>query len=95
MVAKSDVVTAQSEIEKSLQDFVLSSAAAKVYVFETESHHLRALVGSDGFRGMPLWERQETVWAYLREHVPDEFLVHLVAVHTWDLDEYDENVREV
>ena len=95
MVAKNDLLTAKRAIEGALQKFVHHGAAAKVHVFETEWGHLRALVGSDGFKGVSLGERQKMIWEYLREHVPSECLVNLYGVHPMDLDEYDVRVTEI
>ena len=94
MVAKGDVLTAVRLIAESLEEFVQHGASTKVHVFETEWGHLRALVGSDGFQGMSLGKRQEVVWEYLREHVPAEYLSHLVAVHPMDIEEYNANVMQ-
>lgn len=93
MVAKSDILTAARAIEEALEKLTLHKASAKVHVFETEWGHLRALVGSGGFDDVPLGERQRIVWEFLREHVPAESLVHLIAVHPMGLDEYDRSVH--
>ena len=95
MVAKGNIVAAKQEIEKALDDFVASGAVTKVYVFETEAQHLRAVIGSDGFSGVGVSERQKIVWSYLQEHVKRDLLTFLVAVHPMNIDEYDRNVREV
>ena len=94
MVAKSDIPTAKQRIEDALARFTVGQASAKVYVFYTDWGHLRALIGSGGFSDMPLGERQEVVWDYLHEHVQPEHLIHLVAVHPMDLDEYNRSVME-
>lgn len=95
MVAKGDILTSAREIENALQRFIVQSSTSKVHVFETEWGHLRALIGSGGFKDMPLGERQRIVWDFLRERVLEEYLIHLVAVHPMDLDEYDRSVAEV
>lgn len=95
MVAKGDILTAKQEIEVALGRFVGGGAATKVFVFETQWQHLRALIGSDGFRTIEMAKRQKMVWEYLEEHASKEALQFLVAVHPMDLDEYDKNVREV
>lgn len=89
MVAKNDTVTAARLIEEALEAFPRSNATTKAHVFETEWGQLRALVGSDVFKGMPLAERQDVVWKHLRERVPAECLENLYGVHPMDLDEYD------
>ncbi|UCC31940.1 MAG: hypothetical protein JSU86_06610 [Phycisphaerales bacterium] len=95
MVAKSDLVAAAHAIDDALQMFVHHGAAAKVFVFETEWGHLRALVGSDEFKGVSLGDRQEMIWEHLRKHVRREYLVHLYGVHPMDLEEYDAHTEEV
>ena len=95
MVAKSDILTAKKEIENALNALTLQKASAKVFVFETEWGHLRALIGSGGFNDVSLGKRQKIVWDFLREQVSPECLVHLIAVHPMDLDEWHQNVREV
>lgn len=94
MVAKSDILTARREIEEALGKFIHERASSKVYVFETEGQHLRALIGSGGFEGVGLSERQDMVWLFLRDEVMEESLAFLVAVHPMDLDEYDRTVQE-
>ena len=95
MVAKGDILTAAQKIEEALAQLTFEKASAKAFVFETEWGHLRALVGSDGFKHMPLGERQEIVWEFLRQCVPQDYLIHLVAVHPMDLDEYDRSAHSV
>ena len=94
MVAKSDILEAKQEIEDKLKER-FDKACEKVFVFETDWGHLRALIGSDAFRDAPLGERQEIVWQFLRDSVPNEHWTHLIAVHPMDIDEYDRNTREV
>ncbi len=95
MVVKSNILTAKREIEAALDGFVAGGAVTKVFVYETEWQHLRALIGSDGFRDIGLSARQKMIWSYLQEHVTKESLLFLMAVHPMELDEYDRNVREV
>lgn len=57
MVAKGNILTAKREIEAALDGFAVGNAATKVFVFETEWQHLRALIGSDGFRDVGLSDR--------------------------------------
>jgi hypothetical protein len=94
MVAKRDILTAAQRIKEALEGLVQNGASTKVFVFETEWGHLRALVGSDGFRGMSLGRRRDVVWNHLRAHVPPDLLANLVAVHPFDLGEYDANVSQ-
>ena len=93
MVAKSDILTAKQEIEKALREFTHNRTCDRVDVHESEWGHLRALVGSDAFKGMNVIERQEHIWDWLREHVEAENLVFLYGVHPMDHAEYDANVR--
>jgi stress-induced morphogen len=95
VVAKSDILTAKKAIENALNALTLQNVSAKVFVFETEWGHLRALIGSGGFTDVSLGERQKIVWDFLREKVPPECLMHLIAVHPMDLDEWHQNVSEV
>lgn len=94
MVAKGDILTAALKIEEALGTLTLEHASAKAWVFETQWGRLRALIGSGGFKDMPLGQRQKVVWDFLRERVPPEYLNHLGAVHPMDLDEYDRSVAQ-
>lgn len=93
MVAKSDILTAAQEIEKSLLEFVQNRSSDTVHVFESEWGHIRALVGSDAFKDVGAIERQELVWDWLRQHVAAEHLVFLYGVHPMDFEEYKASVR--
>ena len=95
MVAKNDLVIAAREIDEALQKFVRHGATTKVYVFDTEWGHLRALVGSDGFKGMSDGERQELIWKHLKANVLPEYLAYLYVVRPMDLEEYDAETQEV
>lgn len=94
MVAKSNILTAAKVIESALYELVANGASTKVHVFEADWGNLRALIGSDGFKGMSLGRRQEVVWEFLRDRVPKEHLDFLKAVHPFDIDEYDANVAQ-
>ncbi len=95
MVTKSDLLTAAQAIEEALMEFVHHRASAKVYIFETDGGHLRALVGDDGFKGVSLDKRQDLVWNHLRKRVDLDHLAHLYGVHPMDLDEYDAHTEEM
>ncbi len=93
MVANKDLAQAADVIDKKLQER-FSGASEKVFVFDTEWGHLRALIGSDKFKGMGLGDRQNVVWDYLKESVPAEHLRFLYGIHPMDLAEYDASVSE-
>jgi stress-induced morphogen len=96
VVARNDrLKEAADAIDKALWDLVQNRASDAVCVFDTEYGHLRALIGSDAFKGMSLGERQQRVWDHLREHVKPEHLAFLIGVHPMDHEEYDEQVKEV
>ncbi len=95
MVAKNNIVTAIREIDEALNGFVKNRACDKVYVFESEWGHVRALIGSDAFKDMNVIDRQELVWDYLRDKVSPEHLALLYGVNAMDIEEYKRNVREV
>lgn len=96
MVAKATLKDAKSEITAALRGIFekVSDQSPRVHVYETEWGHLRALIGHDGFRSMSPVERQENVWAMLREVVDDIYLAHLAAVHPMDIEEYELNVGD-
>ena len=94
MVAKSDILTAKARIEEALHRLVQLRTCDKFHVFESDWGHLRALIGSDAFKGKNAVERQEIVWDWLREQVDPENLVFLYGVHPMDRAEYDSMVEE-
>ena len=93
MVANNDLRRAATEIDRALLE-KFSGTTEKVFVFDTEWGHLRALVGSDCFTGMGLSDRQSFVWDYLKSKVPAEHLRFLYGVHPMDLAEYNASVSE-
>ena len=89
MVTKSDLLTARQKIKEYLKKRFEKQGLEKVYVFETEYGHIRALIGNEEFRDLNPVERQELVWDLLRENVEPQYLVFLYGVHPMDIDEYD------
>lgn len=94
MVAKSDLLTARQKISEYLKERFEKQSFEKVYVYETEHGHIRALIGNEEFRDLNPVERQELVWDLLRKNVEAEYLVFLYGVHPMDIDEYDRCTRE-
>lgn len=95
MVRKGLHLTAAQRIQEALEGLVLNGANTRAFVFETEWGHLRALVGSDGFHGMSLGKRQDVVWNHLRACMPLDELARLVAVHPFEIEEYEANVTQI
>ena len=92
MVAKSDILTAANQIEQALGTLTPNAAPTKAHVFETDWGHLKAIIGSEGFKDVSLGARQQIVWDFLREKVPKDALAHLIAVYPMGLAEYDRQV---
>lgn len=92
MVANNELNNAMKEIESALQQ--LPHAQDRVRVVATDMGHIHAFVGSDRFQSLGPGERQETVWAHLRENVVSKVLGFLYRVEPMNIDEFTEFIRE-
>ncbi len=82
-------------IEAALRKFTRSRGYDGLLVRENEWGHLEVVLGCHAFKDMSDVERQDAVWAFLRENVDPDHLAHLSRVHALDVDEYKVRVREV
>lgn len=96
MATSDDLNTAMSEISRVLGEFAGNGEQPRVLVYETPYGHIRAVVGSDKFKGKTIGPRQELVWEELtRSGLDRRHLGLLYGVRTLDIEEYDGLMRQV
>lgn len=93
MAANNELNNAMEEVESALRQ--LPHAQKRVRVVGTDMGHIHAFVGSDRFQNLGPGERQENVWAHLRENVASKALGFLYRVEPMNIDEFTEFIREV
>lgn len=89
MALEAGLVAASKISKDALQAFVRPGESENVAVFESSSGHLRAVVGSDRFKGKGLAERQDLVWEFLRNNVADQYLRMCFGVQAMDSAEFE------
>ena len=94
MVAKTSILTARQYLEETLQSLVRDDDSARIWVYETEAGMLRAIVGSDLWRGQSLAQRHDRIWRSLRQQVDSDSLRFVSGVHALDQTEYDSLIAE-
>lgn len=92
MVAKTSIVDAAEAIHEAFRRFVKQKETDYIQVFESSPGFLRAVIGSDRFKGIGLAERQEIVWEYLNQNVDRAFLAYCFDVQPLDVRTYKEHV---
>lgn len=96
MATREDLIAAMSEIDRVLGGFAGNGERPRVLVYETPYGHIKAVVGSDRFKGKTLGPRQELIWQELtRSTLERRHLGLLYGVRTLDTEEYDELMRQV
>lgn len=93
MVANHDLNSAMKAIELALGKLPL--ADERVRVLATDLGNIHAFVGSDQFQDLGPGERQENVWAHLRQNVDAKALKFLYRVEPMNVNEFSEFIRKV
>ena len=90
MVERQGKLDIARRIEEALLNFLSDEEKKQnsVVVFESTTGDLRAVVGSDKFKGKGPVERQEIVWDYLNKALHADVIAWLAGVQPRDMDEF-------
>jgi len=94
MASKTALRKTIREIENALKLFVEDHGPHHIYVFESSSPYLRALVVSDMFEKWEVATRQNKLWDHLGKTVTADTLNTLWGVHPYTWKEYDEDFEQ-